>query len=786
MSTENSSGIQTRAQKQAAEANLEQSVPAQEDLVSVNWFFFDREHETAPLVIRIPRLLFNGISQECRVLFKKALLHDVEFMAEPGSIRLYKPREPLLTDTAAEDGWPATISDFKSAFQVVPAPRSLAASLARLEDDDMIHLIVTAKGSYIPEQSVPAQSKKFSIWYRFFDIPKRQPDSVEIETNASITKLRDAIAARGLPDPRNPKEMLTHCYIEIWELDRRFELLAFDDVGWQHALAESGGDPEKIAVQVGTEGVDALRFKKNDAGEPFLTVIVSSVFRSSQAAAQAEAEEGVGRLATLYPRRYERLVNHQRSPSAKTPSAAANSASYRETQKDEFPIYDGRRPLDLGKNSSTTAMPPSLYHPVFQNWSSRASDQSFTPPRHVVASTAELMRRASILYTTEDDRKRALRGPLQNALLSEIKTVVNSDQMTLDYRISVQLTRGSIVRDVPVLIIEEKHEGTEATVDVTTQAAFSMVRAWSDPDLEEFRNLACCPTVLLGFSGCHLVISSAVLTDKCIVERLAMMWVGHSTTHDQNRTEDIARALYSLSLAFRELQQWYEAVIAAQRPLYNPNKPNHLRFFPHAHQYPLSGEDFTGDIVEFEYLYPLQKSSICVTFLARTKTDPGQESEQIVVKFVQRYCPDLHRLLATQRMAPALRYCGKIDESTPCRNWKMVVMDYFDGRPSYVDDAHLSRDVHEAVVKAVDLAHQEDFVFGDLRPPNVLINSEGDIKLIDFDWAGKEGEERDSAFQGGTHSEIMGSYTSWLASTEQAIKAASLMVLGLFCWYSNA
>src|SRR5690348_10798379 len=43
-------------------------------------------------------------------------------------------------------------------------------------------------------------------------------------------------------------------------------------------------------------------------------------------------------------------------------------------------------------------------------------------------------------------------------------------------------------------------------------------------ELDAVRGLTCCPTFLLGFSGCYLVISAAVLTDKCIVERLATMW----------------------------------------------------------------------------------------------------------------------------------------------------------------------------------------------------------------------------------------------------------------------
>lgn len=39
----------------------------------------------------------------------------------------------------------------------------------------------------------------------------------------------------------------------------------------------------------------------------------------------------------------------------------------------------------------------------------------------------------------------------------------------------------------------------------------------------------------------------------------------------------------------------------------------------------------------------------------------------------------------------------------------------------------------------IDKLHGSDYVFGDLRPPNVVF-SWGKAFLVDFDWAGKYGE----------------------------------------------
>jgi serine/threonine protein kinase len=44
------------------------------------------------------------------------------------------------------------------------------------------------------------------------------------------------------------------------------------------------------------------------------------------------------------------------------------------------------------------------------------------------------------------------------------------------------------------------------------------------------------------------------------------------------------------------------------------------------------------------------------------------------------------------------------------------------------------------------LLHENNIVFGDLRDPNILYDaSKNLVVLVDFDWAGKDGESRYSA-----------------------------------------
>ncbi len=50
--------------------------------------------------------------------------------------------------------------------------------------------------------------------------------------------------------------------------------------------------------------------------------------------------------------------------------------------------------------------------------------------------------------------------------------------------------------------------------------------------------------------------------------------------------------------------------------------------------------------------------------------------------------------------------------------------------------------VRSQVRKAIELLHGHNFVFGDLRLPNVMVTRDMKVRLIDFDWAGVDGQAR--------------------------------------------
>ncbi|KAK0443808.1 hypothetical protein EV421DRAFT_1735533 [Armillaria borealis] len=100
-----------------------------------------------------------------------------------------------------------------------------------------------------------------------------------------------------------------------------------------------------------------------------------------------------------------------------------------------------------------------------------------------------------------------------------------------------------------------------------------------------------------------------------------------------------------------------------------------------------------------------------------------------------------HRLLADAGLAPKLLYHGPLDSSTDAPSYgslRMVVMEEAEGTNAFV--LYQDREALDLFLTSVRELHAYGFVFGDLRRQNIMVSPGGKVKLIDFDWAGKDGE----------------------------------------------
>ena len=221
-----------------------------------------------------------------------------------------------------------------------------------------------------------------------------------------------------------------------------------------------------------------------------------------------------------------------------------------------------------------------------------------------------------------------------------------------------------------------------------------------------------------------------------IVQRLTdYIWVGLDSVLCEAHITNVARIFYALKAALRKLDSYYEKV----QP--TGDLPADSRYFPSITAY-RHGDGF----IDFKYVGYLENCPDCTTLHARTTTEPAQE---IVVKFVDRYGVRAHRILAAEGLAPKLFFYGSprlSNEQPSYRSLSMVVMEYIDGETFAQAKKEMNTQTTEKVRlelrRALDLLHDHGLVFGDLRPPNVMITKAHKVKLIDFNWAGENGQAK--------------------------------------------
>ncbi|KAK7001847.1 hypothetical protein R3P38DRAFT_3045071 [Favolaschia claudopus] len=553
--------------------------------------------------------------------------------------------------------------------------------------------------------------------------PRSPVFGVTIDPKADLTALKQRILAES-----TYSASIKPGQINLWKPHSTVRIL--DDDASRELLKRSCNNLSAIADRV-PWGMDISLFatRKGKAGNAINLIIEFIPIYDHNPTTKEEQEEAQDTLGALN-QSFANLIDYALERVA--PSKAAKSTNFLEGQGGAYPLYDGR--YNPTQGNSTVAPPVHLYNPAFARFLDYAANSDLKVPDKVMIATAALMRHASAIYTDEDSRRAATRQHLQDALAIGLQTIVSEDGTKPDGVITATLSalEGSVPGVVTLLVEEEKRELGEGGCDASTQASFSMLRYWAQntSTVVQVRTLCCCPTFLIAFAGPWLAILGAVVTDKCIVQRLTdFIWLGNATVlTDEAQCHRVAHILHSLSLSLWHLKKYYVA-------LQPSDKPQLSRFFPCHTSFP--SED--GATVQFEYMEALERESACVTFKCRTKEDSPRI---IVVKFAHAYGSATHELLAREGLAPQLLYCGPVDPSPDAPSYqdlKMIVMEYIDGTTVAAMQGGFPDDFEEQLTRIVSLVHHNGYVYGDLRQPNVMVAGD-EVKLIDFDWAGKEGE----------------------------------------------
>jgi len=229
-----------------------------------------------------------------------------------------------------------------------------------------------------------------------------------------------------------------------------------------------------------------------------------------------------------------------------------------------------------------------------------------------------------------------------------------------------------------------------------------------------------------------------------------MKWMALSSTEEYSRVYHHAKVFLALRKCLLSLTQFYMNL--SQTPPFIDNQP-HPRYFPHPTSFTPEG----GETTHFRYLKSLEEGATCVTYLAEEmpkETGVTRVPGKMVVKFVARYGEEVHRFLAHNGHAPALRYYGHLPGTqlsgafpNPAQGTSsdlqlrsdimhMVVMDYIEARNTR-DKDHIPQDARQQIRTILKLLHDAGYVFGDLQSQNILFDADNKVKLIDFNWCGR-------------------------------------------------
>lgn len=237
------------------------------------------------------------------------------------------------------------------------------------------------------------------------------------------------------------------------------------------------------------------------------------------------------------------------------------------------------------------------------------------------------------------------------------------------------------------------------------------------------------PSLILSISGVDVSVAGAIFLNGVVSEQLmntvSLVPAASNAVSDNypsawhTHAVFIAHTFRCLRLCFDDLAKYYRDM--------KPSTPPDDQLCPAPH--------FTSFISELNKQITLKyRKSIFPSVSSRTVFEAdwcvkGEEQKRCAVKFTTRYSRKAHELMGD--CAPKLLHC----------RWEPTVGQYC-VVTEFIDDSGDRRPTPEGLEElrgALTNMHTSDYVHGDLREPNIVIDENGRAYVIDFDWAGKKG-----------------------------------------------
>ncbi|CAI2177060.1 16235_t:CDS:2 [Funneliformis geosporum] len=138
------------------------------------------------------------------------------------------------------------------------------------------------------------------------------------------------------------------------------------------------------------------------------------------------------------------------------------------------------------------------------------------------------------------------------------------------------------------------------------------------------------------------------------------------------------------------------------------------QYFPYLRSFPINGKT-----VNFTYTEKLAVDHTRTIWKAST-----DNNKMIVVKFVTEYNRNAHDICHSKGYAPKLLYCSANNEIRALGGYKMIIMEHVGtSLDKKFDKIEIMRQnsIYDDIKFAINLLHENNYVFADLRPPNILV-----------------------------------------------------------------
>ncbi|KAH8813759.1 hypothetical protein DL96DRAFT_1716066 [Flagelloscypha sp. PMI_526] len=415
-------------------------------------------------------------------------------------------------------------------------------------------------------------------------------------------------------------------------------------------------------------------------------------------------------LSTL-PILFKSYRSLMKAPGNKAPFQGAEPSEYMKTQREPHPVYDGRRGYLGGQD--TIGPPIELFHPCFEEFV--RDIESIKPTPQDLELISQLLSASSVAYLDEKERERAIHSILAQFLgPEEFRKVENPDGTKPSWQSLMLIGEVRILK----LFAEWKNEIGASNSVPDIQAALSARNAWKILEARPAADRTCCPCFLLAGTGPHFQVLGSILTREFIVQPLTpYLSASISDSYHSSKYLHVARVFCALRKNLVSLTKFWNSEF--ETPL--EEQINYNRFFP----YQKTFERSPGQWWTLEYISQMDEDVRSVAFKARLTS---HDDKLVVVKFAEsgEYGAAAHRVLASHDLAPQLYYAA---EMNPGSKFWMIAMDYVDGETLFdVSRAH-AKACYPQMERAIEILHQDDFVFGDLREQNIMVSKEGKCEV---------------------------------------------------------